>query len=289
MPRIAQSGVNKTNVTVEGIQLSEPTPNSYRFSTNTTERPKSIFTPTLDPFNVSFYLTDYDNNTAFQVAEFPRTHVHKPTLVNVTDQLIHIENMPQWEQYLRVAFASDYYRVTNLGHTDLHLGALPTTNIEFRKFLTIPGLGGLRTISTSNISIDIQSQQNNFRAITTIPNPSTSIITLGNLTYDTYIAPNNTYIGKTNINDVTLYPGNNTFPLVASTVQAPVIAALGVRPYCQTGNVELTLVPSNLTYNGVEIPYLLQSLTNISQTLPVGQAIEKATDHLLSYYCADSS
>lgn len=127
MPHIAQSDVNKTNVTVEGIQLSDPTLNTYWFSTNTTQRPKSIFTPTLDSFIISFYLTDYDNGTAFQIAVFTRVHVHKPTLVNVTEQLTHIENMPQWEQYLRVAFARDYYWVTNIGHTNSHLGTLPTT------------------------------------------------------------------------------------------------------------------------------------------------------------------
>lgn len=110
-------------------------------------------------------------------------------------------------------------------------------------------------------------------------------MSLGNLTYNNYLAPNDTLIGQSYIDNVVLYPGNNSFPLRASNAQQPVVSALGVKPYCQTGMISLTIEPVNCTFNGVEIPYLLQSLTNITQILPVGQAIEKASNGLTSYYC----
>ena len=283
-PNIAQSDINDTSAAVDGVSLSDPTQNTIRIGVNSTLRPKTSYHPNLHSFNATFRL---ENSTLgpFTTVEFPSVHVQKPLAVNVSNQEVALSNMDAFDEYVRVAVASESYNIIVEGKPKLKLGALPTTSVTFNKTIPVPGLQGFKGVSTSNITINITSMTNNFHSLTNIPNPSTSILNIGNLTYNTYAAPNDTFVGPTVINNVVLHPGDNILPTVASIQQQPIIAALGVRPSCENGLVNVTLVPANVTNNGIFLPYLLQGLTNVTQTLPLGDAISAATNGFAHYYC----
>ena len=281
---MAQGDINDTDASVEGLKLSSPTPTSIRMSMNNTLYPHTSFKPNLSGFNASLRLTDSTIGPFINV-EFPSVHVQKPLVVNITDQLVYFNNRDAWNEYVRVAVASDKYSVTVEGRPDLKLGALPTTNVLFNKTVFVPGLNGFKGVTTTNITVNITSDENDFHAVTTIPNPSTSFLDIGNITFNTYAAPNQTLVGQSFLKNVVLGPGDNTFPIVASVQQQPIIAALGVRPACETGLVNVTLEPVSVTNNGADLPYLLQGMSNITQLLPLGDAITAATNGFAHYYC----
>lgn len=282
-PNIAQSDIKSTSVTVDGISLTDPTVNSFVFGLNSTLRPTTNYRPDLYSFNMTLALAGAAS--PFITVEVPQLHITKPTSLNISNQRVTIESQSAWQDFLVAAFANETYGIHSQGKPNLKLGALPTDSVTFDKTIYVPGLNGLRNITTTNIKINTTSTTNNFNANVTIINPSNSDFTIGDVTYKNYIMPNMTYIGDSFIPNLVLRPGNNTVPTNASVQNGPVIDALGERPACATGMVETILVPSNVTYNGVELPYYLKSLANVTQLLPLGQAIESATMGLAKYYC----
>lgn len=253
------------------------------FGLNSTLSPKTAFEPTLDAFNLTFALAGAA--TPFAQAELPSTFVHKPTAVNVSMERVQILNQDAWIGYLKAAFANDTYMIRSYGNPGLQLGALPHTTVSFDKTLAVPGLGGLKDVQVRDVKIRTDTTQNNFMATVDIFNPSNSVFDIGNVTYRNYINPGQVYIGDSVINNLKLQPGNNSFTTTASTAQQPVVAALGTRPACENGIVETILVPSNVTYHGVVLPFYMASLANMTQQLPLGQAIEAATNNITHFYC----
>lgn len=108
-----------------------------------------------------------------------------------------------------------------------------------------------------------------------IPNPTVMTLTMGNVTFNNYIAGTETLIGNTTLTELVLKPGNNTLPMKSIVDQSLVITQL-VSTY-KDGMLPIDIVGSTVVYNGQHLSYFENALKGNKQsiTLDVGSALKK--------------
>lgn len=79
----------------------------------------------------------------------------------------------------------------------------------------------------------------------------------------------NQNVGVVYIDNLTLYPGNNTFSLRGNVSQTPVLQAIQEPPYCQTGNLPFLLQGLNVLNHGEYLSYYAQSLASTNQSVSI--------------------
>jgi hypothetical protein len=82
----------------------------------------------------------------------------------------------------------------------------------------------------------------------------------------------------TNITNMTLKPGNNSFAVTGSIDQTPILKALSQKPYCENGGLlPLQLIGNTVVDNGQSIPWLSGALAakNLTVTVEIGEAVKK--------------
>jgi hypothetical protein len=98
---------------------------------------------------------------------------------------------------------------------------------------------------------------------------------VGTITLDLKSGDTDLVIGNATVNDVTLRPGNNTFPLRGVLDLKKVLANLGEVLASQsaaikTGNLSLTAVTRTIVSNGTLIPYYTKVLGSLPLVANVG-------------------
>ncbi|KAK3061650.1 hypothetical protein LTS18_005722 [Coniosporium uncinatum] len=170
---------------------------------------------------------------------------------------------------------SETYRLAVRGQTDLHLGALPTTKVNFNKVMTSQGLNKLRgfRVADFNITLTALPGKPNMFGTAFIPNPSPQTLTVGNVTQDLFV--DGTSIGNTTINNLILRPGDNYVPITSMTDQAAVIELLTTK--FQNGIVPVDIRGRTVVYNGQRLPYFERAFasTPLSTSMDIGAALKK--------------
>jgi hypothetical protein len=141
---------------------------------------------------------------------------------------------------------------------------------------TVSGLNGLDGLVVTNFSLLKTAYSNGTNALGEIAiyNPSVLTIEVGDLASDNYV--NGELIANTTIPDLSIMPGNNTYPIYFSSNQT-LVATLVESDY-RCGDLPVEIVTTKASYNGVEIPYLTQSMRakNLSTTVNIAQALRDA-------------
>lgn len=76
-------------------------------------------------------------------------------------------------------------------------------------------------------------------------------------------------VGVVYIDNLSLHPGNNTFPLRGNVSQTPVLQAIQEPPYCQTGNLPFLLQGLNVSNHGEYLSYYAESLASTNQSVSI--------------------
>lgn len=97
----------------------------------------------------------------------------------------------------------------------------------------------------------------NSRGVIVLPNPSVVSIDAGNLTATLSVA--DTVIGNITLPDLSLQPGNLSYPFWSTTNQTQV-AALLQEPVYSCGVLPVDVRPDASTFDGQVIPYLTRTL-----------------------------
>ncbi|KAH0562617.1 hypothetical protein GP486_002695 [Trichoglossum hirsutum] len=142
-PNIAQDQVNKSSLEVKSITLTNPTQNSVHIQQDVVLHSSSIFTPTLDGFKASLFLENTEPDIEpFAYLSLPQVHSSKATPINI-NQTMKIIDLDQFSQFNTLIMNSETVRVAFRGHTALHLGGLPSTQVQYNEVLELKGLNNL--------------------------------------------------------------------------------------------------------------------------------------------------
>ncbi|CAG8975707.1 hypothetical protein HYALB_00009114 [Hymenoscyphus albidus] len=259
MPRIAQHDVDASWLEVTELQFLDPTPNSVVLTQRVILHNPSKFTPTLDGFPAANYLvTDGVQGPEPMVyIQFPEIHARKPTSTHsVENQKVDIVNQEQLAAYASSILANENVHSRLIGRTSLHLGALPTVQVNFQDTPSYKGLNGLKGFNVTNVRINATKTDGpNLSGFAFIPNPSNMTIEMGNVTLS-LSTDKAGIVGNTTIENFTIRPGDNSLPMSGTMDQMKVVSAL------DNGFLDLKIRGSSVIFNGEHIPYYEKALSD---------------------------
>lgn len=257
LPKIAQKGVDDSSLEFTELMFLDPTNDSISLTQRGILYSPSIFTPTLDAFNASLFLVENGaiNPSPILTIPMPSIHaLHPQGNVSIENTRVQVNS-----QDGLASFATQVLRQENLtsalsGKTSLHLGALPVVPINYNSQSTYKGLNGLFGFNVTGIKINLAGVpgQPDLKPITgfaVIPNPSVMTIAMGNVTLS-LSTDKAGIIGNATINDMTIRPGSNTFPMNGNLTQTGVTSSMD-----SDGMVQMIITGQEAVYNGQHLLY----------------------------------
>ncbi len=152
MPRIAQNGISGSRITITDLEFRSPTANTLIMTQKAELTDPAIYTPTLDPFNASLWLlTDGQFGAAPMLQlPMPRIHAQRPYVnASVENAFVEIENLDQVTAFATAVLSLETVTTALTGRTKLHLGALPTTWVNYNTTITQKGMLSFALLLTS--------------------------------------------------------------------------------------------------------------------------------------------
>ncbi|TGJ82537.1 hypothetical protein E0Z10_g6200 [Xylaria hypoxylon] len=276
VPKIAQQKLNKAKLTIDGISVTNTQTDSLVMAINSTIEADDSVHATVDAFAGTLYLADVDPPLAFAQIDFPQTTSSATQAVNISQE-IQISDQSALTAFNKALLSSMSVQVQVKGNTHIHVrGISRSYPVTFDKTVILKGLNNFDGISILDPSISARSSTNNFNGTVYIPNPSVLTLDIGNTTFTNYF--NGEEVGQTYINNLILYPGNNTFFATADIKQLPIINALTQEPFCELkGKLPFQLSGKDVVNNGQVIPYFRDALaaSNQSITIDLSEAAKK--------------
>jgi len=271
MPRIAQHGVDESFLQVTVLKFLDPTPTSVSLTQGAILHSPSIFTPILDSFSAASYLVTNGTFASIPMIflQMPRIHALHPTSsALIVDQMVEINNLDQLTDYAIAVLSNENVTTALTGKTDLHLGKLPVVHIHYNTSTTYKGLNGLQGFNVTNVKVNLTAPAGavNLQGTAFIPNPSLMTIAMGNVTLILSTAKEGV-VGTSFINDMTIVPGDNNFPMTAITNQSLIAQSLDAN-----GHVEMFITGNSSVYNGQHLTYYEKALASNKLSLDMNIA-----------------
>jgi hypothetical protein len=147
MPKIAQKEIDESTLSFSSIAFTNPAVDHLTLAAGAVQHSSSIFTPTVDPFNVTMHLVTNGTTSPDSITQIamPRIHAHHPdTIITVDPQQVPIIDFDQVTDFAIALLNQPNVTVRMAGYTNLHEGALPVIPIKYNSSLTFLGL--LRTL-----------------------------------------------------------------------------------------------------------------------------------------------
>ncbi|TDZ13067.1 hypothetical protein C8035_v000345 [Colletotrichum spinosum] len=298
VPKIAQSKLDHAKLTVDGIAISNTTPNSYTMSINSTLRSDGQVKATIAPFSGVMYLEDYEPHTPFVRINFPQTKSVKLQIVNIS-QPIQIEDMEAFTRFNTWVQTNESLRVTIKGDTTVKVSGISKNyGVTFRNTITIKGtstfglsncLNGFKGLSVTDSAVSLvpDARGDNFKGRVSIPNPSVLTLEIGNASFSNLLEGRD--IGTVFIDNLVLRPGDNNVSMRANITQAPVLAAIQKRPYCQDGIIQFELRGKNVSNGGQRLSYFADALSvgSVTTNIDIGSTLKQSLN--LTVACGPAS
>ncbi|EEA21337.1 hypothetical protein EYB25_007393 [Talaromyces marneffei] len=257
-PRIAQDAVNRSTLNITRMAFSEPTPNTIRVNQTQVLGNKAIYHPKIFEFNATITLVG--SSAPLAVVVVPQSQAEDGAVIHF-DTVLNLQDINAVTNFSRAVLSSEEFQLNVFGRPQLQEGPLPKTTVTFNKTITMKGMGGLKGFELQNMMISLTpaADGTNMNGTVFIPNPSVVSVELGNVTLNVYV--NDTLIGNTFINNVTLMPGDNHLPLRSSINQTQVLSFVtGTAPPYPGGILPIIIRGNSSVYGGVEIPYFSKAL-----------------------------
>ncbi len=282
-PKIAQSNIDHaSSLNVTQLIFSNPSATGFHLFQNSTITNTAPYHPQLDAFNATLAL---EGGQPYASIEIGHLHAQRTT-VAVVDQDVTLTDVNAFTEYNKAVLNQDEVSVAIKGETTIHEMAFPETNIKYAKTTSMQGLNKLAGFAVLNFEIKIipEADGSNMVGNVSIPNPTVMTLTMGNVTFFTYLSATSTSppvpIGNVSIDNLTLTPGPNILSMRAQVDQGTVIGAL-INTY-HDGMVPMDIVGNTAVYNNQHLPYFEAALQGLTQhvTLDVGGAIKSTIVNL---------
>lgn len=143
MPRIAQKEINESTLSFSSISFTNPAVDHLTLAAGAVQHSSSIFTPTVDGFNVTMHLVTNGTMSPDSITQItmPQIHAHHPnTVITVDPQQVPILDFDQVTDFAIALLNQPNVTVRMAGNTKLHEGALPVIPIKYNSSLTFLGL-----------------------------------------------------------------------------------------------------------------------------------------------------
>ena len=279
-PRIAQHGINQSVLTINSLELSNPTSNSFHLTQKSTITNNSPYHPQLDAFNASLSLRGSTDPYAY--VELPHLHATQSG-TNVIDQDVTIADLAAFTAYNVAVLNDATVQVDVNGTTTLHEMKFPDTNVAYNTTTTLNGLNKFPGFNITSFSVKLppEADGTNMVGEVYIPNPSVLTLHMGNVTFGNFLpaTPYSSayFIGNSTLEDVVLVPGNNTITMKSVINQTLVLDAIGL--VYKDGILPIDIVGATSIYNGQHLTYFEAALQSLTQhvKLDVGSALKAAT------------
>ncbi|KAJ0166977.1 hypothetical protein CTA2_4942 [Colletotrichum tanaceti] len=284
VPMIAQSKLDHAELTVDGIIVSNTAPTSYNMAINSTLRSDGSVKATIEPFDGVMYLEDLEPHTPFVNLKFPETQSVKLQTVNIS-QPIEIADQAAFTTFNTWLQNNESVRVTVKGNTHVKVNGIARRyGVTFRNTMTLKGLNGFKglNVTDNSISLTPDAQGDNFKGFVSIPNHSVLTLEIGNTSFSNLL--NGQDIGTVYIDDLVLYPGMNNVSMRANISQAPVLAAIGQRPACESGMIPFSLRGKDVVNGGQRLSYFADALSSgeVVTNINIGASLKKSLNITLS-------
>ncbi|KAF3769339.1 hypothetical protein M406DRAFT_321256 [Cryphonectria parasitica EP155] len=276
VPKIAQSRINGAKLSIQGISVTQTQSTNFTMSINSTVEADDSIHAVIAAFEGDMYLEDWAPQTPFARISFPQTTSASKTAVNVT-QFTQILDMNAFTVFNEWLLVNATVNVTVAGDTTVQVSGISKKYpVSFKKTVSMPGLSNFNgtTVPNSTVSLTADALGDNFHGTVIIPNRSLVTFEIGNTSFINYLLGAN--VGTSYIDNMILYPGNNTFSMRGNISQSPVLTDIQTRPYCEDGILPFQLQGLNVSNHGQYLSYYAESLgsTNESVSIDVGADLE---------------
>ncbi|KAK2826887.1 hypothetical protein FQN49_007355 [Arthroderma sp. PD_2] len=251
-PKLAQHDVSESTLSITDMQTSNPAPDSLHVKVTQVIGSKSKYHPTLDPFDAQVFLSG--EQKPFMTLHTPQVEA-RDGVEAVIDQDVHIEDQDAFAGFSKAVMLSETLELLVVGQTELKLGGLQKTTVDYNKTVAMKGMNHLEGFNITNIKVNPTGKYNMMGDVF-IPNPSVLTLALGNLTLDLSIDDHP--IGTSFLNDVIIKPGDNTIPMLAKADLAYVLEQSQGK--YSNGIVPVAIIGNSSVAHGQELPYYTKAL-----------------------------
>ncbi|KXG51781.1 Protein of unknown function DUF3712 [Penicillium griseofulvum] len=288
IPAIAQLVVNKSDLRIVNAEVMHPTPDTVRMTLEAKVNLKLALGVRLDPVVFYTFVRSSGHENAYAGIKIPGQTIKGNYSLGVTDQLTPIMNLTSWETFVRQAVFQKETALSLYGVTTGYLGVLKN-HIVLDKDVVMPTLNKFKDFSIANTTflLPVEDDGSNLVANITLPNPTALSFEVGTITLDLKSGNTDLVIGSATVKDVTLRPGNNTFPLrgvldirTMITNLTEVISSQGST--LNKGMISLTAVTKTIISNGTLIPYYTRVLGSLPlvANVSIGDVLRNSLAHL---------
>ncbi|EEH42923.2 uncharacterized protein PADG_07743 [Paracoccidioides brasiliensis Pb18] len=256
-PRIAQKDVNKSTLTINSMEITNPAPEAFNIKVDQTIGSKSKYHPILDAFNATVSIAK--SNKPFFVLAVPSVKAVDGAK-SMIDQRVQLADVQQFVDYSIAVMKSEFLDLEIDGRTGLKEGALPKTTVDYNKVITMKGLNGLKGFNVTDFNlVPKEGDGTNMLGEVFIPNPSVLTLTLGDVTLN--LSVDGKEIGTSTLPNLVIKPGNNTVKMRSAVDVAKVFPFVsGKDAKYKNGVIPVSIVGKSAIYNGKELPYFTKAL-----------------------------
>lgn len=273
-PKLAQATVNRAQLTIDSYRIQNPAPDAFDLEIDFTQSSNSKKHPKLDAFNASLYLPG--SHTSFASFEVPAVESGEATKVHI-QQRVSLDSPEEFTRYCITTFDSENYSYSVRGKGGLKLGGLPRTTVNYDQDVQLAGLNALEGLFISEFKLLKEPGlfNSNSQGALMVPNPSVVTLNAGNVTATMSVG--DVVIGNITLPDLSLQPGNGSYPFYSTTNQTEV-ALLLQQPQYRCGELPLEIDAGASTFNGQVIGYLTAALksSTLKVDLNVAPALQEA-------------
>ncbi|KAJ5109721.1 hypothetical protein N7532_002366 [Penicillium argentinense] len=287
IPAIAQLVVNKSDIVLVNAIVNDPQPNSTLLTLQTKVDLKLALPARIEPVTFHLFQRDYGVDDAYADIDIPGQVIKGNHSLGIDNVRTPILNQTAWKEFVRQVVFQEETSLAMQGVTNAYLGVLKS-HVHLNKDVVTPALNQFDGFSISDATLILPPEEDGTNLIgnATLPNPTVLHLQVGTLVLD--VKSGGTTIGNVTLNDVTLVPGNNTFPLTGVLDIKSIFSNFGDILKAQAGALKngtlaIDSVTRSVTWNGTLVPYytdILSTLT-LSTTIPLGDTIKNTLRHLL--------
>ncbi|KAJ6098523.1 hypothetical protein N7467_000058 [Penicillium canescens] len=271
IPAVAQLVVNKSNLVVVNAEVMQPTPDTVQMTLAAKVDLKIALGVRIEPVKFYTFVRKYGHENAWGAIDIPGQTIKGNYTLGVNNQHTPILNSTTWQAFVHDTVFKKETILSLYGVTYGYLGVLKN-HITMDKDVVIPSLNKFDgfSIADSTLILPAQDDGTNLIANLTLPNPTALSFEVGTITLDLKSGDTDLIIGNATVDNVTLRPGNNTFPLKGVLDLKTVISNLtevisSQSSSLKNGNLALTAMTRTIVSNGTLIPYY----TNVLSQLPL--------------------
>jgi hypothetical protein len=209
---------------------------------------------------VSFYVGLDGKSSGDSITQIllPEIHATKPKSEAVIEgQKLMIDSLDQLTEFSTQVLKNEEVETVLKGKTKLHLGALPDVDVNYNEVVRFKGLNGLKGFNVTEVLVNLSAPAGtpNLAGFAIIPNPSIMTVAMGNVTLILSTEAQGV-VGNSTINDMTIRPGENKFPMNAIVDQPKLLRSL------TDGRVDLKITGKDAVYNGEHLVYYEKALAS---------------------------